>query len=282
MLSQDCNRIHELTHDIYSQACDASLTTTVYDPVFHEILEAYRSPRPADPLPLLRQASGEELRERIHVLQGNSLLVDADQEEPADYNAIFSAAAVLFCIWQHPGEFATALEIIAGVRPRRVLEIGTGSGGTLFSLAQVASPDALLIAVDDGGFGITQAYAQRFAQFCRPSQRLHCIFGDSRRPHVINQVRRSLDGELLDVLFIDGDHSYDAVKRDFDSYHRFVRPGGVIFLHDIWWPQGKPLVKQLGVHVLWRELKVAYPSEEIMRDVEDDEGFDGGIGVLYV
>lgn len=35
------------------------------------------------------------------------------------------------------------------------------------------------------------------------------------------------------LLFIDGDHSYDASKLDFDSWSPFVVPGGVIVFHDV-------------------------------------------------
>ena len=40
-------------------------------------------------------------------------------------------------------------------------------------------------------------------------------------------------GEKLDFLFIDGDHSYDGVKADFEMYAPMVRPGGLIAFHDI-------------------------------------------------
>jgi predicted O-methyltransferase YrrM len=36
----------------------------------------------------------------------------------------------------------------------------------------------------------------------------------------------------IDFLFIDGDHTYDAVKRDFENYFPKVKHGGLIFFHD--------------------------------------------------
>lgn len=38
--------------------------------------------------------------------------------------------------------------------------------------------------------------------------------------------------KLIDYLFIDGDHSYDAVKQDFNDWFPFVKQGGIISLHD--------------------------------------------------
>ena len=36
----------------------------------------------------------------------------------------------------------------------------------------------------------------------------------------------------IDLLFIDGDHSYEGVKQDFDLYSTILSPKGVIILHD--------------------------------------------------
>lgn len=36
----------------------------------------------------------------------------------------------------------------------------------------------------------------------------------------------------IDVLFIDGDHSYDGVKKDFDLYSQIMNENGLIILHD--------------------------------------------------
>ena len=36
----------------------------------------------------------------------------------------------------------------------------------------------------------------------------------------------------IDILHIDGRHRYEDVKEDFETWSKFVRPGGVILLHD--------------------------------------------------
>lgn len=36
----------------------------------------------------------------------------------------------------------------------------------------------------------------------------------------------------IDVLFIDGDHSYEGVKRDIENWAPFVKSGGKIVFHD--------------------------------------------------
>jgi predicted O-methyltransferase YrrM len=37
----------------------------------------------------------------------------------------------------------------------------------------------------------------------------------------------------LDFLFIDGDHTYEGVKQDFEMYTPLVRKGGLVAMHDI-------------------------------------------------
>jgi len=36
----------------------------------------------------------------------------------------------------------------------------------------------------------------------------------------------------LDFLFIDGDHTYDGVKNDYNNHFQFVRSGGYLIFHD--------------------------------------------------
>jgi predicted O-methyltransferase YrrM len=39
--------------------------------------------------------------------------------------------------------------------------------------------------------------------------------------------------EEVDILFIDGDHSYDGVKQDFENYTPLLSKSGIVILHDI-------------------------------------------------
>jgi hypothetical protein len=49
----------------------------------------------------------------------------------------------------------------------------------------------------------------------------------------------------LDVLFIDGDHSYEGVKADWDAYKSFLEPGSIVIFHDYGWADGvKKVVRE--------------------------------------
>jgi len=57
--------------------------------------------------------------------------------------------------------------------------------------------------------------------------------------------------EPLDVLFIDGDHTYDGVKKDFERHAPNVKPGGVILFHDPCAYDGiECFLKQIGAYVI--------------------------------
>lgn len=51
----------------------------------------------------------------------------------------------------------------------------------------------------------------------------------------------------IDVLFIDGDHTYEGVKADYNKYFPFVDKGGIIFMHDVGHPK-------LEVKKFWEEI----------------------------
>jgi len=79
----------------------------------------------------------------------------------------------------------------------------------------------------------------------------------------------------LDFLFIDGDHSYEGVKKDFEMYSPLVKKEGIIAFHDIA-PNG---ISELtgGVPRFWKEIEKKNCHQEIINN-QNQEGF--GIGVL--
>jgi len=73
--------------------------------------------------------------------------------------------------------------------------------------------------------------------------------------HLIRPVRkRSEDLEVTDIavplslVFIDGDHSYDAVKRDFEKVEPWLARNGVLVFHDF--GRSKPGVTRFVAEVL--------------------------------
>jgi predicted O-methyltransferase YrrM len=170
--------------------------------------------------------------------------------------------------------------LIQSAAPKRSLEIGTNYGGTLFLLCALSPPGARVISVDlpAGQFG--GGYPRRkmplFRRFPRNGQQLHLIRADSHEPETLARVERLLAGDKLDYLFIDGDHTYEGVKRDFEMYSPLVRRGGMIAFHDIAMHTKE---ESCEVDRLWNEIKQRFYHREF---VENPKQGWAGIGVLFV
>jgi Methyltransferase domain len=73
----------------------------------------------------------------------------------------------------------------------------------------------------------------RIRQRLTPGQRLVEIIGNSHFPEMLDQLRTALAGAAMNVLWIDGDYSYEGVSRDTEIYAPLVRAGGLLAFHDI-------------------------------------------------
>ena len=177
-------------------------------------------------------------------------------------------------------EIARLLEIVAELRPKVVLEIGTGGGGTLFLFTRVADYKAKLISIDlpggPFGGGYPRWKAPLYKSFSRGRQRIYLLRADSHNPATLEKVMLILGNRKIDFLFIDGDHSYEGVKKDFEMYSPLVRKGGIIAFHDI---VEHPPDTGCEVNKFWNEIKHNYKYLEIVKDWSQKWA---GIGVIYV
>lgn len=58
---------------------------------------------------------------------------------------------------------------------------------------------------------------------------------------------REWDGSPIRLLFIDGDHSYEATRADFEAWEPFVPQGGFVAFHDVndTWPGVQRFFKEI-------------------------------------
>jgi predicted O-methyltransferase YrrM len=169
---------------------------------------------------------------------------------------------------QIAAELAAFLEQVEELRPRTILEIGTGLGGTTVLLTQVAADDAVVVSVD---LPRGPARGPLLAAGARGRQCVHCLRADSHDPGTLDRVQGVLRGRPVDVLFIDGDHTPAGVRRDLEMYTPLVRPGGWVGLHDI---VPGPYEFVGGVPELWSQLKADRETREFVADWEQ-----GGLGI---
>jgi cephalosporin hydroxylase len=189
----------------------------------------------------------------------------------------FRRCGIRFTPSQIPEEITSFLKLLAQRPPTAVLEVGTDKGGTFFLLARVATPDALLISLDLP-FVQKSAYpAWReplYRGFRREQQRVELVRHDSHDLHTMGKIREMLGGRKLDLLFIDGDHSYNGVKKDFEMYSPLVAGGGTIAFHDI---VDRRETGACGVPGFWREMKQNRRHLEFVKSWQQG---GWGIGVL--
>ncbi|MDD2804811.1 MAG: class I SAM-dependent methyltransferase [Elusimicrobiales bacterium] len=207
-------------------------------------------------------------------------LAARDPGAAADF--VFGAGAWLAGALQHREEILPFLKSFPEP-PRAVGEIGRAQGGTLALLCAASAQDALVISLDLPGAAFSGELSALNRAFWRrpllramkgPGRELVLLDGDSRSSESLRRFGEALGGRRLDLLFIDGDHSYEGVKADYERYSGFVRPGGVIAFHDI-----QPCAARPGVEVsrFWRD----YPLPGTRTEYVKDRAQDGmGIGAV--
>lgn len=162
-------------------------------------------------------------------------------------------------------EFDQLLALAAGARA--VVEIGCYHGGTLFLLADVAADDAILVTVD---ISMSRARMPLYRSFAQRDQKVRPVAADSHDPATVTKAERLFEGRPVDILLIDGDHTYEGVRCDYELWSPLVRLGGLIAFHDI-----NPGLTAGGVPQLWRELG---GGREFVAPGRSEGGF--GIGVV--
>lgn len=156
---------------------------------------------------------------------------------------------------QNQDELARMLEHVRG--KTSLLEIGSSFGGTLKRMASVMPKGARIVSVDLA-CDSTPKFLNPLASLkdtCRKlgllGATVDLIVGDSHSPDVVAAVSQHAP---FDFGFIDGDHSYEGVKQDWENYGPLCK---VVGLHDI----GGPVE---GCTRFWNELKASgeYRTEE--------------------
>lgn len=174
-------------------------------------------------------------------------------------------------------ELMSLASIVEEVKPKVVVEIGTNTGGTFFVFTKLADPEAQLVSIDlpggKGGGGYPDYKQDFFRSFGRSKQNLNFIKADSQLSSTYEQLKGILGGKEIDLLFIDGDHSYNGVKKDFEMYSPLVKDEGLVAFHDIKYYPDEHWIK---VDKFWAEIKGQYQYYEYF----DDSVNWGGIGLI--
>lgn len=179
----------------------------------------------------------------------------------------FEPRRMVFSTWVDHLPFA--YDLVGALRPALTVELGVYNGLSFFVFCQGLQEfdidgvaygidcwegDAHTQSYDESIFRDVQAYAR---QHYRGLAYLLKMYFDEALPQFAP--------DSIDLLHIDGLHTYEAVRHDFESWIPRVRPGGIVLFHDV--------MARLGDYGAWRYF------EELEREWPETFRFKHGYGL---
>jgi len=175
------------------------------------------------------------------------------------------------------GHLATAFWLVKAIRPNVFVELGTHTGNSYSAFCQGVALLGLstrCFAVDTWQGDEHAGYYDEeiFVDLTAFNDRNYAGFSKLLRTTFDDARNYFPDGDTsggIDLLHIDGLHSYEAVKHDFETWKSALSRRSVVLFHDT-----NVRERGFGVWKFWRELAAQYPSFEF--------DHSEGLGVLGV
>lgn len=134
--------------------------------------------------------------------------------------------------WETLAEQELMIKYAQHVRPdTNILEIGSENGMSASIWRKYAPKSARLVCIEPN----IDAAFQENLKGVNLLFNLIWVKKGSHETHWSEIAKEFSFPEDIDLLFIDGDHSYNGVKTDLMRYTRFVRRECVVLLHDVAW-----------------------------------------------
>ena len=155
------------------------------------------------------------------------------------------------------GHLPFAAWVIQEISPKIFVELGTHSGNSYFSFCQSvfeAGISTKCNAVDTwkGDENAGQYDEEIYVKVNAHHQERYAGFSRLLRMTFDDAVTCFAD-ESIELLHIDGLHTYEAVRHDFETWLPKLAPGAVVMFHDT-----NVRERDFGVWKLWEELQARY------------------------
>lgn len=163
--------------------------------------------------------------------------------------------------------------LVEEMKPGTIVELGTHSGNSYFAICQAVlenNTGSKCYAVDTWqGDEHAGSYSEDvFRDVNAWNQQYFSAFSNLMRM-TFDQANEYFSAGSVNLLHIDGLHTYEAVKHDFESWKSKLADDAVVLFHDT-----NVRERGFGVWQLWDELQQQYPSFEFLHSY--------GLGVLFV
>lgn len=166
-----------------------------------------------------------------------------------------------------------AFFLVGSLKPRVIVELGTHSGNSYNSFCQAVASLRLTtqcFAVDTWlGDEHAGRYHDSIYETLKAYHDLHYSNFSTLVRRTFDEAKQLFNDHSIDILHIDGMHTYDAVRHDFENWLPKLSEYAVVIFHDT-----EVKKQDFGVHKFWIEISSQYPSINFR--------FGNGLGVLAV
>jgi MMP 1-O-methyltransferase len=169
-----------------------------------------------------------------------SLVPDRLRDHPALRSLALASGMIPPRPMHSPAEAEVLRQLARG--GRCVVEIGVYEGSSAVVLCQVLAPGSELHLIDPFidpvGWSLPRGWHAAPLSTQLAMRRHGGGAGGAGGPHIKWHIARSQDvgrtwqGPEVDFVFIDGDHSAEGCREDWEVWHPHVRAGGAIAFHD--------------------------------------------------